>query len=88
MTLLHFYKPNVFLFFGYICYDLLNLILNLRVHPWVLGVREDRLTGTVLFGTYNLCCGRDIGKIYFKYTLVYGELKSSCIVMCLNARNY
>ena len=41
----------------------------------------------VLLGTQNLCFGRDIGKINFKYALLYGVLKSSCIVMCWSVRN-
>ena len=60
--------------------------ITLNTHLCFL-VLERSVSLRRFLGTHNLCFGRDIEKIYLKYALVYGGLKSSCIVMCWSARN-
>ena len=46
-----------------------NIFLPIN-YPYVLGTQKNRLIETVLLSTHNICFGREIRKLNFRYTLL------------------
>ena len=49
-----------------------------------MGAQKNRLIATVLLSTHNICLGREIRKIFYKYTFLSGGLTDSTVMLLLS----
>ena len=49
------------------------------------GAQKNCLIETILLSTHNICFGREIRKIIFNYTLLFGGPESHCFVFLSKA---
>ena len=61
---------------------------NQSVLTYVMGAQKNRLNETVLLSTHNICFGREIRKLNFRYALLTKVLKYKSIVTGSSFRLY